>query len=274
MFYSVFNGTLEEKGYFYGRESSFRTGWGGVQNVGDWLSLIIVEKVAAQYGIDIYKKVSKTKHLYAIGSILLGWQDATIWGSGFLHDPTTSKLFNEYAFLHRHFHKTDIRAVRGPESRRILLKMGLPCPEIYGDPALLLPYFYTPQKLEKKEYAFVPHFNEWEKYSKHENVIATFNNNWKAFVDKIYSSELVISSSLHGVILAEAYGKPAVLMENTATTDYFKYQDYYTATGRTNFPIASSINEALSIHVEKPDNDLMKKLQQDLLSSFPVDLYE
>ncbi|MFR3229126.1 MAG: hypothetical protein ACLTPG_09335 [Mediterraneibacter gnavus] len=28
MFYSVFNGTLEEKGYFYGRESSFRTGWG------------------------------------------------------------------------------------------------------------------------------------------------------------------------------------------------------------------------------------------------------
>ena len=29
MFYSVFNGTLEEKGYFYGRESSFRTGWGG-----------------------------------------------------------------------------------------------------------------------------------------------------------------------------------------------------------------------------------------------------
>ena len=29
MFYSVFNGTLEEKGYFYGRESSFRTGCGG-----------------------------------------------------------------------------------------------------------------------------------------------------------------------------------------------------------------------------------------------------
>jgi hypothetical protein len=29
VFYSVFNGTLEEKGYFYGRESSFRTGWGG-----------------------------------------------------------------------------------------------------------------------------------------------------------------------------------------------------------------------------------------------------
>lgn len=66
---------------------------GGVQNVGDWLSLVIVENVATQYGIDIYKEVSQTKHLYAIGSILLGWQDATIWGSGFLRDPRNSKFF-------------------------------------------------------------------------------------------------------------------------------------------------------------------------------------
>ena len=247
---------------------------GGVKNVGDWLSLVIVENVAAQYGIDIYKEVSKTKHLYAIGSILLGYQDATIWGSGFLHDITTSKYFNQYAFIHRHFHKTDIRAVRGPETRRILLKMGFKCPEIYGDPALLLPYFYTPRKMEKKEYALVPHFNDWEKYSKHENVIATFNNNWKRFIDKICSSELVISSSLHGIILSEAYGKKAVLLENTKTTDYFKYQDYYAATGRNSFPIVSSVEEALSLHVEEPNSGLIKQMQQKLLLSFPTDLYE
>lgn len=123
---------------------------GGVQNVGDWLSLVIVENVAAQYGIDIYKDVSQTRHLYAIGSILLGWQDATIWGAGFLCDPTTSKFFNEYAFIHRHFHETDIRAVRGPETRRILLEMGFKCPEIYGDPALLLPYLYTAETAKKR----------------------------------------------------------------------------------------------------------------------------
>lgn len=39
MFYSVFNGTLEEKGYFYGRESSFQTGWGKY-----WDNLENVEK--------------------------------------------------------------------------------------------------------------------------------------------------------------------------------------------------------------------------------------
>lgn len=106
----------------------------------------------------------------------------------------------------------------------------------------------------------------------HENVVAIFNNNWRAFIDKIYCSELVVSSSFHGVILAEAYGKTAVLLENTAATDYFKYQDYYIATGRTSFPIVSSIKEALSIHVEKPDNRLIEKLQLDLLATFPVDL--
>ena len=40
MFYSVFNGTLEEKGYFYGRESSFQTGWGKY-----WDNLENVEKI-------------------------------------------------------------------------------------------------------------------------------------------------------------------------------------------------------------------------------------
>lgn len=182
--------------------------------------------------------------------------------------------FSEYAFLHRHFHKTDIRAVRGSETRRILLEMGFQCPKIYGDPALLLPYFYTSQKLQKKEYILVSHFNEWKRSSQYENVLATFNNNWKAFVDKIYCSELVVSSSLHGLILVEAYGKPAVLLNNTSTTDYFKYQDYYSATGKTSLPIVSSINKALSIHVERANNDLIKELQQNLLSSFPVDLYE
>lgn len=63
------------------------------QNIGAWLSLVIVENLVAQHGIDIYKEVSQTKHLYAIGSLLLGWQDATIWGSGFLRDHSTSKFF-------------------------------------------------------------------------------------------------------------------------------------------------------------------------------------
>lgn len=58
MFYSVFNGTLEEKGYFYGRESSFRTGWGGIKlnQAGKLIQFTLDEP---EYMIEDSKAVSK-----------------------------------------------------------------------------------------------------------------------------------------------------------------------------------------------------------------------
>lgn len=53
------------------------------QNTGDYISKIIVESMCSKLGIDINKKVAKTEHLYAIGSILMGYQDMVVWGSGF-----------------------------------------------------------------------------------------------------------------------------------------------------------------------------------------------
>lgn len=52
-------------------------------NVGDYLSVVVVEYMCKHYGIDRNKRIGCTKHLYTIGPILLGYQDATIWGSGF-----------------------------------------------------------------------------------------------------------------------------------------------------------------------------------------------
>ena len=115
-----------------------------VNNVGDYLSLEIVKDVCTKQGIDTNKPVRKTKHLYAIGSILLGWQDATIWGSGFGYDFSDKWYFQIEGFMHRLLHKTDIRAVRGPLTRQLLNKMGISCPEVYGDPAVFIPLFYHP----------------------------------------------------------------------------------------------------------------------------------
>ena len=41
----------------------------------------------------------------------------------------------------------------------------------------------------------------------------------------------MVSSSLHGIVIAEAYGVPAVLVASS-TEPVFKYEDYYAGTGR------------------------------------------
>lgn len=245
-----------------------------IQNVGDYLSQIVLENVTNYYGIDLYKKVKKTKHLYAIGSILLGYQDATIWGSGFLNDPTVSYKFGFYSFIHKHWHTTDVRAVRGPESRRILMKMGIECPEIYGDPAILMPLFYEPKCVSKEKYVIIPHFNEVDKYKKYDNVVSPFTSDYKGLINTICSSNLVISSSLHGIILAESYGIPAVMLKNSSASNILKYKDYYESTGRNDFVIVDNIQDAFNVSYNLPDEKKLSVLRKKLLEVFPIDLWE
>lgn len=242
-----------------------------IQNVGDWLSKIVVDHAAAHCGIDLDKTVSKTKHLYAIGSILLGFQDATIWGSGFLRDITQSRSFVPYALLHRHWHTTDVRAVRGPESRRILLKMGIDCPELYEDPAILMPLFYIPKRLAPVPYALIPHFIDVPKYAGNPYILHTFNKDYRLFIDRLCSAAIVYSSSLHGIILAESYGIPAILLNEQGECP-FKYRDYYHSTGRFEIPVARSLEEAMTM-TPLPVPDLTK-MQEALLRAFPADLWE
>ena len=71
-------------------------------------------------------------------------------------------------------------------------------------------------------------------------------------VEQLLPCAYVISSSLHGIIVAEAFHIPArwlYLNTNiTAEAHYqlrFKYNDYYAATNRTGDDFASSVNEAL-----------------------------
>ena len=82
----------------------------------------------------------------------------------------------------------------------------------------------------------------------------------------------MISSSLHGIILAEAYGIPAIMLSMTPDKDITKYKDWYYSTGRYNVRIVHSIREGLATDpMELPD---LSSLRKGLLNSFPYDLWE
>ncbi len=233
-------------------------------NVGDMLSPIVVEYMLQKKHININKKIKKRLHLYAIGSILTaGIQDATVWGSGVLN----TKL--AYRLKHR---KLDVRLIRGPLTGAILEDYGHNNPKKYGDPALLLPYIYNPQNIKKEfKYGLILHKDYNYKHLSNDKIIEINikTNDYKKFIDKILSVDIVISSSLHGIILAESYGVPAILLK--PQKDYIKYYDYYYSTGRMNFPVASSVDEAMMMEPANiPD---FRKIRDNIENTFPYDIF-
>lgn len=148
-------------------------------------------------------------------------------------------------------------------------KNGYDCPEIYGDPAILMPLIYKPKNIRKnKDYVVISHHS----VQIDEGILSPITTDYKSFVDKILEAELIISSSLHGIILAEAYGVPAIMLDN-AQVPRFKYYDWYYSTERYDFPVALSVEEALSMKpVTLPKlSNMAKKLLKYSRNSYGID---
>jgi len=254
---------LAEQGLplYYWRQNTF-------VNFGDYISLKLVEKIVDQ-PVEVYRRDTKTprKKLLAIGSILFfADQGDVIWGTG-----TNGKKPNRSDYT---FTQLDVRSVRGPLTREFLWKtFQIQAPEIYGDPALLFPYFFPEFKRKaypSRDYVVIPHYLEKDLFAvmDQKNIVYP-TEPWNEVVEKILDSQFVISSSLHGLIIAEAYGIPARWLHMSDIEPLLKYHDYYLGTGRKNFKYATSIKEALKMGGEEPFICDLQKLYQ----AFPFEFW-
>jgi pyruvyltransferase len=219
-------------------------------NFGDYLSVKIVERII-NGPVTIYRKTNvPKKKLLALGSLLYFANSGDVlWGTGSNNKYTQA---SEYSFT-----DLDVRAIRGPLTKAFLEeKFGIECPEVYGDPALLFPYLFPEfqrKKSPKHRYIVIPHLYEISSFSKDSaDYIVYPTDPWNEVIEKILDSEFVISGSLHGVIIAEAYGIPARYVRLSEKEPLFKYLDYYLATGRENCIFARSVEEALEMGGETP----------------------
>ena len=184
----------------------------GRYNLGDYLARVVVEFMLQKRGLSLDSHVKGIKHLNSIGSnLLLSFQDATVWGSGIERRDPAYKRIN---LLHsRPFRKLDVRAVRGPLTRDFLMELGHFTPPIYGDPAILMPMIYNPKVEKQFDFMIIPQYytesdirnGEYDKL-----LISMMTSDYMSVINKIKSCKKIISSSLHGIILAESYGVPAV----------------------------------------------------------------
>ena len=249
----------------------------GVPNVGDELNIRLVSEISGCQPVKP-PNIRYFKHLCAVGSVLSSMNNKSIvWGSG---------LISEHA-INNVSQLGDIRAVRGVLTKDKIekyfnVKLNVPL----GDPALLMPLFVIPTRTEKKyKFGLVLHYAD--KYHPVKQIVEGMGGNVidvglsiNEFVDEINSCEKILSSSMHGLILSDAYNIPnqrIVLSDNIVGGD-FKFKDYYSTTSNPDSsPLTISENvgsadiqvalSAVSIKYYTLDLDA-------LLNAFPHDIYK
>lgn len=256
----------------YGKHSDYR------QNFGDWMSPLICEVLSRKR--IVYASPLQCD-LFAIGSILnrsnrthrlhrLGFsRSIDIWGSGSLKE--------SHRFIQKHRYHcvrgklTHERITSGPEN------------PVYGDPGLLCQELLPAnQGGKKKSIGFVPH----EEEKNHPFVVSLLERIIGAtlidvhlpvcsVIEQINECEMVLSSSLHGLIVADALGIPNgwIKLSDQLPGGSYKFHDYYSCFGITNpapvkLTLASNLN-SIGDALADYRREGIEQVKQRLRSSFP-----
>lgn len=218
------------------------------------------------------------RYVLALGSILQFYRmnGAVVWGSGLISQDS-------------HTGKHKILAVRGPYTREILIKKGYnDVPEVYGDPALLLKQIYNPKISKKHRIGIIPHIVQYNKFLEdfaieQDNSLIDFRTgNVTRVIDQILSCDYILSSSLHGLIVAHTYGIPAIWVEfggsplmgdNVKFRDYFaslRIKEYQPFTLSPDISLNENLNRILpELSNLQPTSNMIDKCVKGLLANSP-----
>jgi len=197
-------------------------------NVGDKFSALLAHSRFSNRILPEGNRVVGSPNLVLLGSIL-EWADENsyVCGAGFLSSNGT--------LLHR---PASVQCVRGPLTAQLLESQGIDAPERYGDPGVLAPRLFPATGNAETEIGIVPHYVDsdvaWLDKCREEGirVLDPLSPPHRFFRD-LQGCEVILSSSLHGIIFAHAYGKPALWIElsDRVLGNGFKFFDYYSSVG-------------------------------------------
>lgn len=199
-------------------------------NVGDRISLAVAQRYFSPNVIPCNERPLTIPNLILVGSFL-HYADACsyVCGAGFIS--------TEPKYLLRAVPKS-VNCVRGPLTGHLLEKQGIKHPRLYGDPGILAPLIYPQRSTSSNKIGVIPHYVDagasWislcRKMGLHViDVFAPLQN----FFAEINQCRVILSSSLHGIIFAHAYDKPALWIElsDKVIGNGFKFYDYYLSVG-------------------------------------------
>lgn len=235
--------------------------WNFVKNFGDQLSPWLCEQVFNQQTQHTGPELA---NLAAIGSILhklpAGY-GGHIWGSGILDGATVL------------LPKAKVHCVRGRLTNRYMMGK-----HPIGDPALLVSRYIHDNGNPIWEYGIIPHYSE-----KNSPLVKKLCSREDTYcidpqlpvadvIAHILLCKYIISSSLHGIIVADSFSIPNVWTRFTTSSGIgqFKFFDYFGTVGRTPRYTALEENSNFDIlpwEVINPEEKII--VQESILRNCP-----
>jgi polysaccharide pyruvyl transferase WcaK-like protein len=281
-------------------------------NLGDALSPIIISALS---GLPIVHRHfdSSQKRLACVGTIghALRNGEVHLWGTGIdkARHPSVRSLF-----FYERPPKTEFRvhALRGPFSAQTFQHQGIEVPEVYGDPVWFLPSLMQPASEKRYELGVIVHLSELEalgeaaivrreliryripqSIASDVRIITTLTQptfgSLEEKVKEITSCKRIVSTSLHGLVIAEAYQIPCayfqiagaggrfIRLQNQKARIDHRFRDFYSGLNIEKILVyGQDLNEETAW--EKIISDLdrywspLEWSAQSFLESFPLPL--
>eukprot|EP01068_Selenidium_serpulae_P011481 Selendium_serpulae@DN5669_c0_g1_i3.p1 len=175
--------------------------------------------------------------------------------------------------------------VRGPKTRKYLTDRGATVNSTHvGDAGTMIKLFFPEitERISDGIPCFLPHFHD------HKKALNSFGNDmkirilnvldpWKDVVAAISRCRTVASSSLHGLVVADAIGVPNMWFQFPGVVEKqrFKYLDYFLSVGRSTQEPEQTIDSVFKFekYDDPPSAETIDKVSRGLLASFPYWLF-
>lgn len=225
--------SLDQAGILNAQSPILAYWWDVNQNFGDWIGPWLIASITQRTVINT-RAQNVPSSLFTVGSILghitqeQGCVD--VWGSGLIAPLDQKKILKRL----NKSKKPNFHAVRGKLTQaEIEKKMGWVIPNVYGDPALLISEFYKANSLDLK-IVICPHHIHYkqvkEKFNNTAIHVIDVMQPPHIVIDQIASADYCLSSSLHGLIIAQAYEVPWNWLRFSTEPlvgDTFKFYDFF-----------------------------------------------
>jgi hypothetical protein len=193
----------------------------------------------------------------ALSSLASAVPGSLVWGGGLPRESTVVEPEARYC------------AVRGPLTRAALLDAGAHCPDRYGALASVLPLIYKPRRSRQRHAVALVMGSGSTDAARRSLGVKLFDSQrpglrgLEEFIDDVCSCDMILSTTLVGLMIADAYGIPArwcrLHCGLDAVEDDFQFHDYFLSCGAEppqpmvcDLPAMLGSTSDLSTHAEAP----------------------